>query len=110
CRTINRLETIDSGTISIDGRPLPPQGPELSRQRAQVGKVLQSINQLAHKTERENQVNGQVKVRGNAPDLLERVGVPPQAQNFPAQQSRGQQQRGAIAPALAFKPNVILFE
>ncbi|WUG43563.1 amino acid ABC transporter ATP-binding protein [Kitasatospora sp. NBC_00458] len=118
CRTINRLETIDSGTISIDGRPLPAEGRELARLRAEVGMVFQSFNLFAHKTVLDNVVLGQVKVRGIARDqavrtareLLERVGVAAQADKFPAQLSGGQQQRVAIARALAMNPKVMLFD
>ncbi|MFF7994838.1 amino acid ABC transporter ATP-binding protein [Kitasatospora xanthocidica] len=118
CRTINRLETIDSGAISIDGRPLPAEGKELARLRAEVGMVFQSFNLFAHKTVLENVVIGQVKVRKvprpeaekTARGLLERVGVGAQADKFPAQLSGGQQQRVAIARALAMKPKVMLFD
>ncbi|CAN3983090.1 amino acid ABC transporter ATP-binding protein [Kitasatospora purpeofusca] len=118
CRTINRLETVDSGTITIDGRPLPAEGRELARLRAEVGMVFQSFNLFAHKTVLENVVLGQVKVRGIAKDqavrtaqeLLERVGVGAQASKFPSQLSGGQQQRVAIARALAMNPKVMLFD
>ncbi len=118
CRTINRLETVDSGTITIDGRPLPAEGRELARLRAEVGMVFQSFNLFAHKTVLENVVLGQVKVRGIARDkavatakeLLERVGVGAQAEKYPAQLSGGQQQRVAIARALAMNPKVMLFD
>ncbi|MER5354111.1 amino acid ABC transporter ATP-binding protein [Kitasatospora sp. NPDC002551] len=118
CRTINRLETVDSGTITIDGRPLPAEGRELARLRAEVGMVFQSFNLFAHKTVLENVVLGQVKVRGIARDkavetareLLDRVGVGAQAAKYPAQLSGGQQQRVAIARALAMNPKVMLFD
>ncbi|MCU7822594.1 amino acid ABC transporter ATP-binding protein [Kitasatospora sp. DSM 101779] len=118
CRTINRLETIDSGTITIDGRPLPEEGRELARLRAEVGMVFQSFNLFAHKTVLENVVLAQVKVRGiaraqaeaTARELLERVGVGAQADKYPAQLSGGQQQRVAIARALAMRPKVMLFD
>ncbi|MFE6052445.1 amino acid ABC transporter ATP-binding protein [Kitasatospora sp. NPDC056446] len=118
CRTINRLEAVDSGTITIDGRPLPAEGKELARLRAEVGMVFQSFNLFAHKTVLENVVIGQVKVRKvprpeaekTARGLLERVGVGAQADKFPAQLSGGQQQRVAIARALAMKPKVMLFD
>ncbi|MFD4905722.1 amino acid ABC transporter ATP-binding protein [Kitasatospora purpeofusca] len=118
CRTINRLETVDSGTITIDGRPLPAEGRELARLRAEVGMVFQSFNLFAHKTVLENVVLGQVKVRGipkdravrTAQELLERVGVGAQASKFPSQLSGGQQQRVAIARALAMNPKVMLFD
>ena len=118
CRTINRLETIDSGTITVDGRPLPSEGRDLARLRADVGMVFQSFNLFAHKTVLENVTLGQVKAkkvrpaeaRATAMDLLERVGVADQAHKRPAQLSGGQQQRVAIARALAMKPKAMLFD
>ncbi|MBW5483758.1 amino acid ABC transporter ATP-binding protein [Streptomyces bambusae] len=118
CRTINRLETIDSGTITIDGSELPSEGKELARLRADVGMVFQSFNLFAHKTVLENVVLGQVKVRKTdkaaaekkARTLLDRVGVGTQADKYPAQLSGGQQQRVAIARALAMDPKVMLFD
>ncbi|MFD9721665.1 amino acid ABC transporter ATP-binding protein [Streptomyces sp. NPDC059076] len=118
CRTINRLETIDSGSIAIDGKPLPQEGRELARLRADVGMVFQSFNLFAHKTVLENVTLGQVKVRRTekkaaekkARALLDRVGVGSQADKYPAQLSGGQQQRVAIARALAMDPKVILFD
>ncbi len=118
CRTINRLETIDSGAISIDGKPLPQEGKELARLRADVGMVFQSFNLFAHKTVLENVMLGQVKVRKTAKaeaeekarGLLDRVGVGSQADKYPAQLSGGQQQRVAIARALAMGPKVMLFD
>ncbi|MCX4673815.1 amino acid ABC transporter ATP-binding protein [Streptomyces sp. NBC_01433] len=118
CRTINRLETIDSGAISIDGKPLPQEGKELARLRADVGMVFQSFNLFAHKTVLENVMLGQTKVRKTdkkaaeekARALLDRVGVGVQADKYPAQLSGGQQQRVAIARALAMDPKVMLFD
>ncbi|RPK90282.1 MULTISPECIES: amino acid ABC transporter ATP-binding protein [Streptomyces] len=118
CRTINRLETIDSGAISIDGKPLPQEGKELARLRADVGMVFQSFNLFAHKTVLENVMLGQIKVRKadkkaaeeKARTLLDRVGVGVQADKYPAQLSGGQQQRVAIARALAMDPKVMLFD
>ncbi|CAD5937067.1 MULTISPECIES: amino acid ABC transporter ATP-binding protein [Streptomyces] len=118
CRTINRLETIDSGAISIDGKPLPQEGKELARLRADVGMVFQSFNLFAHKTVLENVMLGQTKVRKTdkkaaeekARTLLDRVGVGVQADKYPAQLSGGQQQRVAIARALAMDPKVMLFD
>ena len=117
-RTINRLETIDSGTITLSGRPLPAEGRELAKLRAEVGMVFQSFNLFAHKTVLENVVLAQVKVRKvlrshaekTARELLDRVGVGAQADKYPAQLSGGQQQRVAIARALAMKPKVMLFD
>ncbi|MDF3302622.1 amino acid ABC transporter ATP-binding protein [Streptomyces tropicalis] len=118
CRTINRLETIDSGTITIDGKPLPEEGRQLARLRADVGMVFQSFNLFAHKTVLENVMLGQIKVRRTdkrqaeerARALLDRVGVGAQADKYPAQLSGGQQQRVAIARALAMEPKVMLFD
>jgi glutamate transport system ATP-binding protein len=118
CRTVNRLETIDSGTITIDGRPLPEEGRELARLRAEVGMVFQSFNLFAHKTVLENVTLGQIKVRRTgrpaaeerAHVLLDRVGLASQAGKYPAQLSGGQQQRVAIARALAMDPKVMLFD
>ncbi|MCC2335237.1 amino acid ABC transporter ATP-binding protein [Cellulomonas sp. zg-Y766] len=118
CRTINRLETIDSGTITFDGKPLPSEGRELARLRADVGMVFQSFNLFAHRTVLENVTIGQIKAKGVRPaqakadamELLERVGVADQAAKRPAQLSGGQQQRVAIARALAMKPQAMLFD
>lgn len=118
CRAINRLETIDTGEILIDGRKLPEEGGELARLRAEVGMVFQSFNLFAHMTVLQNVTLGPIKVKGrsrteaekDAMTLLERVGVASQAQKLPAQLSGGQQQRVAIARALAMKPKVMLFD
>src|SRR5215204_101032 len=118
CRAINRLETIESGTISIDGRQLPEEGKELAQLRADVGMVFQSFNLFAHKTILENVTLGPIKVRKvgkaaaekRAMELLERVGVQAQAEKYPAQLSGGQQQRVAIARSLAMDPKVMLFD
>ena len=118
CRTINRLETIDSGTILVDGKPLPAEGKELAQLRSRVGMVFQSFNLFAHKTVLENVTLGPVRVKGVKKDaavkrgreLLERVGIANQADKYPAQLSGGQQQRVAIARALAMDPMVMLFD
>src|SRR5580765_885313 len=118
CRTINRLETFESGTITIDGRPLPEEGKALAELRADVGMVFQSFNLFAHKTILENVTLGPVKVRKmskadadkHAIALLERVGVAHQADKYPAQLSGGQQQRAAIARSLAMNPKVMRFD
>ncbi|RQP08704.1 MAG: amino acid ABC transporter ATP-binding protein [Microbacteriaceae bacterium] len=118
CRTINRLETIDSGEIRIDGVPLPAEGRDLARLRADVGMVFQSFNLFAHKTVLQNVTLGPIKVRGmsrkdaekRAMELLDRVGVANQAAKLPAQLSGGQQQRVAIARALAMEPKLMLFD
>ncbi|ACY98825.1 MULTISPECIES: amino acid ABC transporter ATP-binding protein [Thermomonospora] len=118
CRSINRLEPIDSGIIEIDGKRLPEEGRELARLRADVGMVFQSFNLFAHKTILQNVTLGPIKVRKmnkaeaeqQAMALLERVGIAHQAAKYPAQLSGGQQQRAAIARALAMKPKVMLFD
>jgi glutamate transport system ATP-binding protein len=118
CRTINRLETIDEGTITLDGKELPQEGKALAALRAEVGMVFQSFNLFAHKTILENVTLGPTKVRGigkaeaetKARELLDRVGVGHQAEKYPAQLSGGQQQRVAIARALAMEPKVMLFD
>ena len=118
CRTINRLETFESGTISIDGQQLPEEGKALAALRADVGMVFQSFNLFAHKTILDNVTLGPIKVRKlskadaekKAMELLERVGVAHQAQKYPAQLSGGQQQRVAIARSLAMDPKVMLFD
>lgn len=118
CRTINRLETFESGSITIDGIPLPEEGKALAKLRADVGMVFQSFNLFAHKTILENVTLGPIKVRKQskaeankrAMELLERVGVAHQADKFPAQLSGGQQQRVAIARSLAMDPKIMLFD
>jgi glutamate transport system ATP-binding protein len=118
CRVINRLETVDSGTIAIDGEQLPVEGRKLAQLRSNVGMVFQSFNLFAHKTVLENVMLAPITVRHLAREaaretamaLLERVGVANQAQKYPAQLSGGQQQRVAIARSLAMDPKVMLFD
>ena len=118
CRTINRLETIDSGEILIDGERIPEEGKDLARLRAEISMVFQSFNLFAHKTILDNVTLGPVSVlhkpkkeaREEAMKLLARVGVDSQASKVPAQLSGGQQQRVAIARALAMHPKAILFD
>jgi glutamate transport system ATP-binding protein len=118
CRTINRLETIDRGTIRFEGRPLPEEGNALARLRSEVGMVFQSFNLFTHKTILENVTLGPIHVRKvpreraerRGMELLERVGIGAQASKYPAQLSGGQQQRTAIARALAMDPKMILFD
>ncbi|MEW2049170.1 amino acid ABC transporter ATP-binding protein [Streptomyces sp. NBC_00377] len=118
CRVINRLEPIRSGSITLDGQPLPEEGKTLAGLRSEVGMVFQSFNLFAHKTVLQNISLGQVKVRRRKKDeadrrsreLLDRVGLADQADKFPAQLSGGQQQRVAIARALAMDPKALLFD
>jgi glutamate transport system ATP-binding protein len=118
CRTINRLEPIDSGEVLVDGVPVPAEGAALARLRADVGMVFQSFDLFAHRTVLDNLCLAPVMVRGTSKAqarqegmaLLERVGIADKAGHFPAQLSGGQQQRAAIARALAMKPKVMLFD
>jgi glutamate transport system ATP-binding protein len=118
CRAINRLETIDSGTITIDGEKLREEGAGLAKLRADVGMVFQSFNLFAHKTVLENVTLAPIRVRrksrkeadAKAMELLERVGVANQAQKMPAQLSGGQQQRVAMARSRAMNPPLILHD
>jgi glutamate transport system ATP-binding protein len=118
CRAINRLEPINSGTITFDGVPLPAEGRALAKLRSEVGMVFQSFNLFAHKTILQNVMLGPVKVRKEKPAvvreramaLLDRVGIAAQAEKYPAQLSGGQQQRVAIARALAMQPKALLFD
>ena len=118
CRTINRLETIDSGEIYFEGKKLPEEGKELSVLRSRIGMVFQSYNLFAHKTILDNVTMGPIEVlrrpkkeaREEAMELLRRVGVDSQAKKVPAQLSGGQQQRAAIARSLAMHPAAMLFD
>jgi glutamate transport system ATP-binding protein len=118
CRAINRLEPVNSGTITFDGQTLPAEGKGLAKLRSEVGMVFQSFNLFAHKTILENVMLGPIKVRKEksavvrerATKLLERVGIANQASKYPAQLSGGQQQRAAIARALAMQPKAMLFD
>ena len=118
CRAINRLEPINSGTITFDQKLLPAEGKALAKLRSEVGMVFQSFNLFAHKTIVQNVMLGPVKVRGEKPaaareramSLLDRVGIASQADKYPAQLSGGQQQRVAIARALAMQPKALLFD
>ena len=118
CRTINRLETIDSGEILIEGEPLPQEGRDLTRMRAELGMVFQQFNLFAHMSILDNVTLGPREVLGvskeeaekRAMELLARVGVAEQAHKVPAQLSGGQQQRAAIARSLAMRPKAMMFD
>lgn len=118
CRTINRLEVIDKGTILVDGRPQPIEGKELYKFRAGIGMVFQSFNLFSHKTVLDNitlaprKILGQDKAsaQAHAYQLLDIVGIRSKANSMPAQLSGGQRQRAAIARALAMNPKVLLFD
>jgi glutamate transport system ATP-binding protein len=118
CRTINRLEPLDSGRILFEGKPLPEEGRPLAKVRADIGMVFQAFNLFGHKTVLHNVTLGPVKVLGLSKDeareralgLLERVGIADKADSYPAELSGGQQQRAAIARALAMEPKLMLFD
>ncbi len=118
CRTINRLETIASGDIFIDGERIPEEGKDLARLRSEVGMVFQSFNLFAHKTILDNLTLAPVdvlkrkksEVQKEALEMLKRVGVESQAHKYPHQLSGGQQQRVAIARSLVMKPKAMLFD
>jgi len=118
CRTINRLEPIDSGVITVDGQALPDDGPALAALRSRVGMVFQGFHLFARLTALDNVTLGPIKVRGmprpdaeaRARGLLARVGLSGQEGKLPAQLSGGQQQRVAIARSLAMDPAVMLFD
>jgi glutamate transport system ATP-binding protein len=118
CRTINRLETIENGTIRVGGQPLPQEGRELAKLRAEVGMVFQQFNLFSHLSILDNVALGPIKVRRQpkaeaherARHFMDRVGIGDQANKYPAQLSGGQQQRVAIARTLAMAPKAILFD
>ena len=118
CRTINRLEPIDSGEILIAGEPILDEGKRLVELRKKVGMVFQQFNLFEHKKIIDNVTLAlrkvlhmpKAKAEANAMELLRRVGVESQAQKYPAELSGGQQQRAAIARALAMRPEVLLFD
>ena len=118
CRTINRLESIDSGEIKVNGKEIPKEGKELAAFRSKIGMVFQSFNLFLHKKVIDNVKMAPIRVLGvpkaqarkEATELLGRVGVLSQADRVPAQLSGGQQQRVAIARALAMHPEVMLFD
>jgi polar amino acid transport system ATP-binding protein len=117
-RCINRLETIQSGEIVVDGLSLSDSRLDTARLRTNVGMVFQSFNLYPHMTVLQNITLAPIKVKGLSPseaeriavELLERVGIPDKAQVFPANLSGGQQQRVAIARALAMRPKIMLFD
>lgn len=118
CRIINRLESIDSGEIKVNGKEIPKEGKELAAFRSKIGMVFQSFNLFLHKKVIDNVTMAPIRVLGvpkaqarkEAIELLDRVGVLSQADKVPAQLSGGQQQRVAIARALAMHPEVMLFD
>jgi general L-amino acid transport system ATP-binding protein len=117
-RCINRLEEHQSGKIVVDGLELGNDVRNIAAVRREIGMVFQQFNLFPHKTVSENITLAPMKVRGwardkaeaKAKELLERVGIPEQADKYPGQLSGGQQQRVAIARALAMEPKIMLFD
>lgn len=117
-RTINRLERHDEGRIVVDGIELTDDLRNIAQIRSEVGMVFQSFNLFPHLTVLQNVTLGprnvrrwnRAKAEKVARELLERVGIPEQADKYPAQLSGGQQQRVAIARALAMQPKIMLFD
>lgn len=117
-RCINHLETIDSGSIVVDGIPLIEARDNIDQVRAEVGIVFQLFNLFPHLKVLKNITIAQKVVRGRSEEeasevalaLLKRVGIPEKADAFPNQLSGGQKQRVAIARALAMNPRIMLFD
>jgi ABC-type polar amino acid transport system ATPase subunit len=117
-RCINRLETIQSGDIVVDGLALSDANLDAAKLRTKVGMVFQSFNLYPHMTVLGNITLAPIKVKRLAAsaaekiafELLDRVGIPDKANVYPANLSGGQQQRVAIARALAMKPSIMLFD
>ena len=117
-RTLNALEAIDSGTISVNNLLISDPKTDLNHARSEIGMVFQHFNLFQHKTALENVVLPQTVVLKRskaeavkvAQDMLARVGIAERAGHYPSQLSGGQQQRVAIARALAMNPKVMLFD
>jgi polar amino acid transport system ATP-binding protein len=117
-RSINRLEAVNSGEITIDGVSITNRATDINKVRTEIGMVFQQFNLFPHLSALENVCLAQRIVRhrdGAEADrvgrnLLARVGIPEKAENFPGQLSGGQQQRVAIARALAMNPKIMLFD
>ena len=117
-RSINRLETIDRGRITVHGMDVSDPKVDICKVREEVGMVFQSFNLFPHKTVLENLTLAQTVVRRRSPseaariamELLNKVGIAEKAAAYPAKLSGGQQQRVAIARSLAMNPKAILFD
>ena len=117
-RCINGLESVDSGSVVVDGKRIDPQSKEIQKLRADIGMVFQQFNLFPHKSVLENIMLAPIKVKGVDPkaaeqrarELLQTVGIPEKADAAPADLSGGQQQRVAIARALAMEPKLMLFD
>ena len=117
-RSINQLETIDSGSIIVDGRDLSDPAEDINRIRMEMGMVFQSFNLYKHKTVLENLTLAPIKLKNMTESqanelglsLLDKVGIREKADSYPVMLSGGQQQRVAIARALAMEPKIMLFD
>jgi general L-amino acid transport system ATP-binding protein len=117
-RTLNRLEEHERGQITVDGIELTQNIHNVETVRMETGMVFQQFNLFPHLTVLQNLILAPMKVRKwpkkkaeeTALQLLERVGIPEQAQKYPSHLSGGQQQRVAIARALAMQPKIMLFD
>lgn len=117
-RSINRLETINSGSIIVDGHNLYDPAEDINRVRMEMGMVFQNFNLFNHKTVLENLTLAPIKLKKEAKAqaeeralvLLDKVGIRDKASSYPVQLSGGQQQRVAIARALAMEPKIMLFD
>ena len=117
-RTLNRLEEHQKGKIVIDGIELSKDVHDIEAVRMETGMVFQQFNLFPHLNVLENIMLAPVQVRKKSKSeaeeigqqLLERVGIPEQAEKYPNQLSGGQQQRVAIARALAMQPKIMLFD
>ncbi|MCF6187394.1 MAG: amino acid ABC transporter ATP-binding protein [Desulfobulbaceae bacterium] len=117
-RAINKLETISSGSIIVDGHDLYDPAEDINRIRMELGMVFQSFNLFRHKTVLENLTLAPIKLKKMSKEeadqlalrLLDKVGIRDRAEHYPLQLSGGQQQRVAIARALAMEPKIMLFD
>jgi polar amino acid transport system ATP-binding protein len=117
-RTINRLESIQKGTIEVDGTDIYSAGLNINRFRQRIGFVFQQFNLFPHLNVLDNLCIAPIKIAGKSRteartrglELLDRVGLSHKAAVYPQQLSGGQQQRVAIARALAMDPPIMLFD
>jgi polar amino acid transport system ATP-binding protein len=117
-RSINRLESIDRGTIVVDGKDVNAPHNDINAIRQELGMVFQSFNLFPHKTVLQNLTMAPMRLKKipqatadkRAMSLLDKVGIPDKAEVYPAMLSGGQQQRVAIARALAMNPKIMLFD
>ena len=117
-RSINRLETIDSGSIVVDGKDINSSVNDINLIRQELGMVFQSFNLFPHKTVMGNLTMAPMKLKKvpeleakkRALALLDKVGIKDKAEVYPSMLSGGQQQRVAIARALAMNPKIMLFD